>query len=155
MDFRETGNKIPISSDELINYAQTLLADFDTKISTNKSIPSVNPYVQPLIYKTNDGKTIRIPDEIQKQAVHIWYQKTGRNVPVMQQINQDYKEAPTIDQKQKVVYVYENSDNYINIGILIIAAVLALFLLFKITGNTGHRSFNITSEQIRYYLTNK
>ena len=157
MNFQETGNKVPISGEELINYVQHQLGEFDVQSSQQKTIPSFNPYSQPIIYKTKDGKTIRIPDEIQKQALDLWYQKTGRNVPAMQQVQQVQQIQPMEQQEErapkprKVVYVYEKDDSIIKLAILIFAAVLALYLFFKMNKSTSGARVN--TEQLRYYLT--
>ena len=161
MSFQETGNKVPISADELSNYVTSQLQEFDLTISKKKTIPEFNPYIHPIIYKTKDGKTIKIPEGIQKQAVDLWYQKTGKNIPLMQQMQQQPQPQPQPQQEiqsqemqlpKKVIYVYENDTSLIRLGILIFAAVLALFLFFKMN-NSSSSPFNINTEQLRYYLT--
>ena len=152
MNFKETGNKVPISGEELINYVQHKLGEFDAPSSQQKSIPFINPYSQEIIYKTKDGKTIKIPEEIQKQAVDLWYQKTGKNIALMQQIQPLQPEIKSSPQK-KVVYVYENDDSLIKLAILIFAAVLALYLFFKMNGQSSASPFGVNTEQLRYYLT--
>ena len=163
MSFQETGNKVPISADELSNYVTSQLQEFDLTISKKKTIPEFNPYIHPIIYKTKDGKTIKIPEGIQKQAVDLWYQKTGKNIPLMQQMQQQPQPQPQPQPQQeiqsqemqlpkKVIYVYENDTSLIRLGILIFAAVLALFLFFKMN-NSSSSPFNINTEQLRYYLT--
>ena len=86
MEYQETGNKIPISAQELVDYVKQQLAIHDASIASNQTLPDYNPYTHPVIYKTKDGKTIMIPDEIQKQAVSQWHDQNGTNVPVMQQV---------------------------------------------------------------------
>ena len=130
MNFQETGNKIPVTAQELIDYVQQLLEKHDTDISTNKVLPNFNPYTNPIIYNTNDGKTIKIPEEIQKQAIDLWYQKNGTNVAVMQQVQpqqiyNQYTEQTVDENKNR-----ENTD-YFTLFILIIGLVFALYLLYN------------------------
>ena len=154
MNFEETGNKVPVTVDELMKFSEQKLAEFDQQVSKSKSIPSPNPYTDPIIYKTKDGKTIMVPTEIQKQAVNDWYKKTGRNVPIMQQTNQEMEQVikPKKFPQKKVVYVYENGTDLVKLGILIFAAVLALYLFFKMDNKQTSSPYNINTEQLRYVL---
>lgn len=154
MNFRETGNKVPVTVDELINFSERQLGEFDALVSQSKSIPSQNPYTDPIIYTTQEGKTIKVPQEIQKEAVNNWYNKTGRNVPVMQQSNQEVVQEemrPKQLPQKKVVYVQENGNDLVKLGILIFAAMLALYLFIKMGKESA--PFGVTDEQLRYYLT--
>ena len=161
MSFQETGNKVPISTDELIKYVHFKLIEFDAIVAENKSIPSFNPYVHAIIYKTKDGKTIKIPEEIQKQAIDLLYQQTGKNIQTSQQMPQ-VPQAQSMQPMQpmrrrklqkKVIYVYEEDNNPIKLGILIFAAVLALFLFFKMNSDAKSSPYNVDTEQLRYFLT--
>lgn len=156
MSFQETGNKIPITSQELIHHCQKKLAEFDEMISADKTIPPNNPYTDKIIYVTKDGKTIMIPETIQKQAINIWYDKTGRNVPVMQQnapTNPKMMKRNRLRMKKEMPDVHENKD-YVRLIILVFAAILALYLFFKM-GQTPNNNvtFGLNSEKLKYYLT--
>jgi len=72
MNFQETGTKIPISSQELINYVHTELESYDKKVVLTKGPSFPNPYTDSIIYKTPEGKTIKVPGEIQKEAINLW-----------------------------------------------------------------------------------
>jgi hypothetical protein len=147
MNYKETGNKIPISVPELIDFAHQKLAEYDSAVSTNKSISFQNPYSEPIIYPTKDGKTIMVPNEIQKQAIDLWYNKTGRNVPVMQQIpqNEQIVEQP----KQEVIYVYEDGNDIFKLAILIVAALFALYLFFNMRETSGS---SMSMDKVKFYL---
>jgi hypothetical protein len=157
MSFRETGNKVPISTEELIKYVHFRLLEFDAIVSEQKSIPSFNPYVDEIIYKTKEGKTIKIPVEIQKQAIDMLYQQTGKNIPTSQQMpqtqpRQQMKPTRRPKLQKKVIYVYEEDNNPIKLGILIFAAILALYLFFKINSDSQSSPYGVNTEKLRYYL---
>ena len=108
MSYQITGNKIPVTKDELIIYMKEQLSAFDSGMSKN-----TNPYTDAIIYNTKDGKMIQIPQEIQKEAITLWNQQPKKfNLPMN-----------------------ENDDNdkpdYITIGILILAVILAIYLFNK------------------------
>ena len=133
MNYQETGNQIPISQQELIIFVHSKLEDYDRKVSVLKMPTSPNPYTDPLIYTTKEGKTIKIPEEIQKQAVHDWYRQHGTNVPVMQRTPDI---PPQLDKNQRqprkaVMYVYEDGYDWVKITILVVAAIIALYLFFQ------------------------
>lgn len=133
MDYQETGNKIPISAQELIDYVKMQLAQHNTFVAANKTLPDYNPYTHPIIYKTKDGKTIMIPDEIQKQAISQWYDQHGTNVPAMQQVPQEPTQITKLPQgKPKIIYEEENDNtDTMKIGLLIFAVCFALYLFYK------------------------
>ena len=111
-NFRETGNKVPISYDELLQYVHSKLNEFIATIAQTKSLSLNNPFKNPIIYTTPSGKTIRIPDEIQKKAIDFWIQRNGardtdgslsihdnpyklpqgqNNIPFQQRINDNFQ----------------------------------------------------------------
>lgn len=171
MSFRQTGNKIAVTGQELIAYVKQQLANYDGSISKNKSLPKSNPYTHPIIYKTQNGKMIQVPEEIQKQAISSWYQQNGTNVPAAQQTAEiDPLMENEMRQEQKVVYVEDNSTNWLKLAMLILAGLLAVYLLYKMStpANYGYAvpvtglsvgpapptaASLMTNEQIRYYLT--
>ena len=160
MNYRETGNKIPISTQELSNYVYKQLALYDEQIKTTKILPNYNPYTQPIIYKTKAGKSIRIPEEIQKNAINDWYTRTGTNIPIMQRQTSEVEQELEIEINEDIpettngIIAQSNSNahnyNVISIGILIFAAILAIYLFYKI-GNDTNSIQKIP--QTRYYLT--
>ena len=146
-----TGNKIPVTSQELIMYCQHKLAEFDESVSSNKTIPLINPYTDKIVYVTKEGKTIMIPQEIQKQAVNFWYEKTGRNVPLMQQTNPDAHNDKMMLRPRRKHIIREQKD-YVRLAILVFAALLALYLFFKMSNKHNDVKFGMDPERVRYYL---
>ena len=71
-EYKETGNKVPLPMDELINFAQEKLQDFDRLVEATQSRPERSPYNSPIIYTTKEGKLVQIPEYIQQQAVNLW-----------------------------------------------------------------------------------
>ncbi|QKF94285.1 hypothetical protein QKU48_gp0827 [Fadolivirus algeromassiliense] len=153
MNFQETGNKIPISAQELVEYVHNQLAAYDAFIAANKTHPDFNPYTHPIIYQTKDGKTIKIPDEIQKSAINDWYQQHGTNIPVMQQVPQ--QQAPVIPKlpqgKPQIIVEDDNGGEFMKLGLLIFVAVVALYLFYKYNHKSSGSSLN--TEQIRAFMS--
>lgn len=136
MNYQETGNQVPISQQELIIYVHQRLEDYDRKVSVLKTPTSPNPYTDPLIYTTKEGKTIKVPEEIQKEAVHEWYRQHGTNVPVMQRTPDI---PPQLERphrpKKAIMYVYEDGYDWVKISILATAALIALYLFLQMNKN--------------------
>ena len=129
MNYQETGNKIPITEAELIN---VMITKYDA-YAQNPSLP--NPDTEPVIYTTQEGKTIKIPDEIKMKAKGQMPQKVI-SVPV------------------KVIQIYDESQKLTNIVILVVAVLIAAYLLYKF-GNKFRDSYNIGTEELKLYLTRK
>lgn len=154
MEYQETGNKIPINAHELTDYVKQQLASHDAFVSGNKTLPEFNPYTHPIIYKTKDGKTIMIPDEIQKQAISQWYQEHGTNVPVAQYLPQETTQVVKLPQgKPKIEYVDDDNGDYMRLGLLIFTVFVALYLFYKWGHNTSPSSGSgMSYDQIRAYM---
>jgi hypothetical protein len=147
MNYQETGNKVPIASQELTNYVYKKLATYGEQIKTTKIMPSRNPYTQSIIYKTEDGKTIKIPKDIQKQAISNWIAKMGDNVPSLPTYKTEMNpETPNISNTLSNM----GNKDWITLAILIFAAVLAIYLFYKIGEN---KCETVPMTQTRYFLT--
>ena len=134
MNYQETGNQVPISQQELIVFVHSELEKYDYRMAIAKEPSSPNPYIDTLIYKTKEGKTIKVPEEIQKEAIHLWYRRNGTNVPVMQRtpdIPPKLPQAPPSHARKAVRYFYEDGYDWIKISILLVAALIALYLFLQ------------------------
>lgn len=126
MSYKQTGNKIPVTKDELINYTHNQLQSFDSG-----KLKDMNPYNQPIIYITKDGKMIQVPEELQQEAIASWNPQ-----PKYSAVNsQEDKESGETD--------------YITIGMLILAAIIAVYLFYK----SGLMSNMNIDPNTRFYLT--
>lgn len=153
MNYKETGNKVPISSEELMNHVHSKLALYDRHIAITKVPSTPNPYTDPIIYKTAGNKVIRIPDDIQKMAIHIWYQRNGTNVPAMQQPPSEQVQVKRTNPKKKTVYVYENGYDNVKLIILVATAIIAAYLFMQMRKNAmSSDSFMTNNNTMRYYL---
>jgi hypothetical protein len=103
MKYQETGNRVPVSVEELVKYIQSKLYAFDELLEVTRKPPSYNPYKEPIYYTTKAGKTIMIPKEIQEKAIEEWRQRKGQYhvFPMAQE-----QEQPQI-QEQKQMPVFE------------------------------------------------
>ena len=146
MSFKETGNKIPISADELINYLHIQFSAYD------KTKSGSNPYTDIVIYTTKDGKTIIIPKEIQQQAIEKFTNTTDVKNPfeyeaVLQ--DSDIKSPNSPSESASKDQIYDNNYDLIKLGILFFIAIIVLYLFFNIDNDTSMFS----AKRIRYYLT--
>src|SRR5689334_21468905 len=76
MSYKQTGNKVPVTREELINYTHKQIHAYDVG-----KLKDMNPYTEPIIYVTKDGKMIQVPQEIQKEAVASWHQQPRLQMP--------------------------------------------------------------------------
>ena len=125
MSYKQTGNKIPVTKDELINYIHEQLTFYDVC-----KLKDMNPYTQPIIYITKEGKMIQVPQEIQQEAVASW--------------NPRSKFIKTQDEDDE-----SGKTDYITVGMLILAAIIAIYLFYK-SGLIGNVNVNPNTQ---YYLT--
>jgi hypothetical protein len=77
--YQQTGNKVPIPITEFTNYINEQLLQYDKLKEATKTEPEYNPYVQPIIYHTKNGKTVQIPKEIQMKAINDWINMKSQN----------------------------------------------------------------------------
>ena len=118
MNYQETGNKIPVTEDELLKVMNQKYIDY-----YNNQTTSSNPDTQDIIYTTQDGKTIKIPDEIKIKAKTIWLKSLMESEP------------------SKKINKTKKSTNFINMIILFIAALIALYLIYIYTTDL-RKSYN-------------
>lgn len=133
MSYQITGNKIPVTKEELINYIHQQLTAFDSG-----NIKDYNPYTDAIIYITKDGKTIQIPTDIHKEAISQW------KSPVKAQLSAPVQPIQAVQEE-----VESGQPDYITIGILILAAIIAFYLFNK----SGIMNDQITNPNVKYYLT--
>lgn len=140
-NFQETGNKIPVSEDELINYIYSQLAIFD------KTKQGTNPYTTQIIYKTKAGKTIMIPKDIQQRAISLWKMKNK----VHENFQQEIQTEATAEAAKAEIINNATYDNYelLKFTLLILVIIITLYLFF----NADNAKSAFSTQNIRYYLT--
>lgn len=81
MNYKETGNIIPVTETELETYIKNMLYEHDQieKITPNNKNNKLNPYIDQLIYKTKNNKIIQIPVDLQKKIINKWINKQYGN----------------------------------------------------------------------------
>jgi len=137
MEYKETGNKIPLQVDELSSYVMDKLKQFDALVKTTGGKPEQNPYNDPIIYITSEGKTVQIPTEIQRNAVNQWNDmKNPSNQQNDMYDDQIVEELPYEDiksTKDRTIQTKEQNEpkNYYNLLFYVILAILAAYFLFK------------------------
>jgi hypothetical protein len=148
MNFQETGNKIPVTEAELIDH---MIVKYDAYAkSQNTQNPLANPDKDSVIYNTKNGKTIKIPDEIKMKAKTIWLKDVINKV----KNNEINAEDMGVTVPPKVVKIYDNSQKFTNIIILIVAVIVAAYLLYAY-GNRFRDMYNTGTEELKFYLGKK
>lgn len=73
-NYKYTGKNIPLQLDTGINYVIEKLKAYDNALATNPDLitRSDSPYNHKIIMKTNEGKYIEIPTEVQREAIKKW-----------------------------------------------------------------------------------
>ncbi len=111
--YQETGNKIPVTEDELLKVMNQKYTDY----YNDNSLP--NPDKTDVIYTTKDGKTIKIPDEIKIKAKTLWVKA------LMESKTEEIKKNKNEDTNKK-----STSTNWGNMLVLLIVIIIALYLLY-------------------------
>ena len=115
-NYEQTGNKIPITVDELVNNVKDKLVRFDQLKKATDALPSYNPYVDSIICNTSDGKTIQVPKEIQIRAINL--HKSEKQRPITHNKNLSNEPQPVqscnINDKAQLFVPNENRLNEYN-----------------------------------------
>ena len=74
-NYMMTGNNVPINKSELVAHVKLQLEEY-TKAPVK---PNFNPFENPIIYKTSDGKMIQIPQDIQMNVIKEWQEHKRQN----------------------------------------------------------------------------
>lgn len=71
-DYRMTGKEIPLNVNSLIAHVHNKLDEYAFLKESTGTEPGSNPFTQPVIFTTDEGKLVQVPAEIQKQAIASW-----------------------------------------------------------------------------------
>lgn len=104
-EFKQTGNQVPVRMDEMISYIHDRLDQYDKLTEATQAKPSYSPYRDPMIYTTQEGKTIQIPTEIQKKAINQWSQVKK------QQEQEHHKQLQEMNTRQEMMGSGPYSEN--------------------------------------------
>lgn len=82
-DYKQTGKSIPIKIPELTSFVHNKLDEYMYLTSSLQMQPKFNPFKQPIIYSTSEGKLVQVPDNIKKDAIASW-QAQQKNKPAIE-----------------------------------------------------------------------
>lgn len=126
--YQDTGNNTPVPVSELIAYMNYKLDEYKNNPGTIK----INPFVDDMIYTTNDKKMIRIPNDIKKTIIDQWKKKN------------------VMSKKQKVKKVKTQAkDNTMTYLIIFGFIIIGLYFLNK----TTYKFVNPMVPNVKYTLT--
>lgn len=91
-DYQETGNQVPVTVNELKDCINIKLAEFDSQ--PNKE-GLHNPYVDDIIHQTKNGKTIKVPKNIQLDIVNEWVEKKKQSLSEQNQDQSQHSSSGT------------------------------------------------------------
>jgi hypothetical protein len=120
MNFKQTGNKIPVSADILTNYVNQQLNNYKGS--------GPNPFTTPIIYKTPENKSIMVPTNLQNQIINTW----------KSQHPEKFDDLLT-EQEQIPLNPVVKTDKYktMKIIILVLIALFVLYLFFQHNNSNG------------------
>lgn len=75
-EYKKTGKEIPLNVNTLISFVHNKLDEYAFLKESTQTEPSNNPFTQPVIFTTDEGKLVQVPVEIQKQAISSWKQRS-------------------------------------------------------------------------------
>lgn len=109
--FQKTGNNIPVTELELIEFMGTKYTEY----YNDNTLP--NPEKDDIIYKTREGKVIMVPDEIKIKAKTLWL-KLLMDESFNNEIKENYED------------IKEEKTNWWNILIYAVVIIIVLYLLY-------------------------
>jgi hypothetical protein len=120
--YRKTGNVHHIPLPEMIDHVILKINQFNEIKEATGGTPPQNPFTDALVFTTNDGRTVQIPEQVQKQAIE--HYNKSINGPV-----EEKQEEEVEEQEPKVVVV--ESDNSILWFAIIIIGLILLYFIYK------------------------
>ncbi len=138
MNFQQTGQSMAVNTKELTEYVQKLLLEYDYKVDQKQKLPELNPYRMPITYMTNEGKMVLVPESVQRKAIDMHYTIAGRRSEAGFDPKTDKAHPPGHHNQQnqpvqKVKkYVYQNRKELITLAILILALIIAYYVLNRL-----------------------
>jgi hypothetical protein len=76
-EYKMTGKEIPLNVNILVKHIHNKLDEYAFLKESTQTEPGSNPFTQPVIFTTDEGKLVQVPAEIQKQAISTWKQRSN------------------------------------------------------------------------------
>ena len=89
-----------------------------------------------------------VPDYIKEKGIQMWSQQNS-----LPEIMVKPQEISSQKNDSKVIYVYENKNDFWVILILILAALLAAYLFYNISQDGSKSYSTLDTDNIRYFLS--
>ena len=152
MNYKLTGKNIPISVEDMMNSVINKLETYD-KLQETGAMTDSSPYDDTIIYATKSGKYVKVPKEIQLNAIKVWndYKNNENNntdyVKANDKFNQFQElqnEKPLNMEVEDVEYNNETKKEVINDNngtsklkwiILVLIIIVGLVYYYKIIKN--------------------
>ena len=134
MKYQETGTKIPIKKNELMELVFQELEAYEDYVKRNngKEEISNSPFNNQILLTTSEGKTIQVPIEIQEEAINIYLQQREKEQENNENSENDEYNENNYDMKQ--IEVEQDNTLY-----YILVAIVIIFIGFILISNNNIR----------------
>ena len=78
-EYQRTGKEIPLNVSVLINFVHNKLDEYAFLKESTQSEPNFNPYTNPVIFTTDEGKLVQVPAESTSSRVSIPWSRCAGN----------------------------------------------------------------------------
>ena len=136
-EYQFTGNNLPIDPYYSSMYVMALLSEYDNRMKRG-NVPSQNPYKDEIVMKLQDGKFVKVPSEIQSEAVKKWLStpETERDLEVKNNRNNRSRIIKHIDDSDEELNDAIESDFiWTIVKVLVIFAIVMVILYFAYRAN--------------------
>jgi hypothetical protein len=118
-EYMQTGNKIEVRENELIQFIFEQLSKYDHDIhNMSPEESSYSPYSHPIVYQVGDGRMIEIPKAIQAKAIQIYMEQKNNN---------QHKQNDEEIQYMPVKVEPDNTMLYVVVGFILLLVGYLLF----------------------------
>lgn len=134
MKYQETGTKIPIKKNELMELVFQELEAYEDYVKRNNGNEEISnsPFNNQILLTTSEGKTIQVPIEIQEEAINIYLQQREKEQENNENSENDEYDENNYDMKQ--IEVEQDNTLY-----YILVAIVIIFIGFILISNNNIR----------------
>lgn len=122
--YRKTGNTHHIPLPDMIEHVVMKINQFNEIKEATGGVPPQNPFSDPIVFTTKDGRTVQIPEQVQQQAVQEYHKMIIGDHDEVDEIEEEYIEEPKL-------VVVEQDNTYMWMAIIILSLILLYFIYLQ------------------------
>ncbi len=142
VEYQPTGNNINLRMDELVEFVLEKIQQYEYMVKATETVPSFSPFKDPIIFTTQEGKTVQIPEYVQKEAIKIWNQRKSKannqeesvediqELPIYESDDNEYDQKD-YKKNKKIDYEKEGEDSNFKYFILMLVFIGILFYFYN------------------------